>query len=129
MAITIIAILFIFFTYNYLVLCSDSNQIELLKSIYQEYTNEPVQLANSAVTNFITKKEFKDKDTLISLFNDSSSNTILEIKYTNQNKILTITKIYLNTPKTLSQQYQIHVGLFKLYYTQLDDYIETMIIE
>ena len=52
------------YLYKYNVLKSDQNQIEVLYNIFNEICNEDenIVLTNSTLINFITKKEFKDKD-------------------------------------------------------------------
>ena len=69
--ILILIITVIIYTYRYNVLKNDNNQINVLYDIFNEICNENenINLSNSALINFITGKEFKNKSLLLELEN------------------------------------------------------------
>ena len=82
------------YIYRYKVLKNDNNQINVLYSIFNEICNEDenINLNNSALINFITGKEFKDKSLLLELENKNTTgkNVVLSIKYNKKRYINSI---------------------------------------
>ena len=92
--ILILIITGIIYAYKYSVLKNDNNQINVLYSIFNEICNEDenINLNNSALINFITGKEFKDKSLLLELENKNTTgkNVVLSIKYNKKRYINSI---------------------------------------
>ena len=92
--ILILIITGIIYAYKYSVIKNDNNQINVLYSIFNEICNEDenINLNNSALINFITGKEFKDKSLLLELENKNTTgkNVVLSIKYNKKRYINSI---------------------------------------
>ena len=129
--ILILIITVIIYTYRYNVLKNDNNQINVLYSIFNEICNEDenINLNNSALINFITGKEFKDKSLLLELENKNTTgeNVILSIKYNKNENILTVFKEKYNNTYSYIQNYKISVNLNKIEYQKYGDFSETFL--
>lgn len=88
--ILILIITGIIYICRYNVLKNDNNQINVLYNIFNE--DENINLNNSALINFITGKEFKDKSLLLELENKNTTgkNVVLSIKYNKKRYINSI---------------------------------------
>ena len=108
--ILILIITVIIYTYRYNVLKNDNNQINVLYDIFNEICNENenINLSNSALINFITGKEFKNKSLLLELENKNTTgeNVILSIKYNKNENILTVCKEKYNNTYSYIQNYK-----------------------
>ena len=129
--ILILIITGIIYTYRYNVLKNDNNQINVLYSIFNEICNEDenINLNNSALINFITGKEFKDKSLLLELENKNTTgeNVILSIKYNKKENILTVCKENYNNTYSYVQNYKISVKFNKIEYQKYGDFSETFL--
>ena len=97
--IMLVALLLSFFRFEInqkSLLKNDDNQIDILCEIIKEITNEDenIYLNKSALTNFITKKEYEDISKLLELQNknEEGRNFNISISYNAKENILTITK-------------------------------------
>ena len=112
----ILSSFFIFQIYKQSVLKNDNNQIEILCEIINDITkdNENIQLNKSAVTNFITKKEYSDKSNLIILENKNEDGIKfnISVNYNEKERILSVTKE--NETYSYTQRYKLFVKLEKL---------------
>lgn len=88
--ILILIITGIIYICRYNVLKNDNNQINVLYNIFNE--DENINLNNSALINFITGKELKDKSLLLELENKNTTgkNVVLSIKYNKKRYINSI---------------------------------------
>lgn len=129
--ILILIITVIIYTYRYNVLKNDNNQINVLYDIFNEICNENenINLSNSALINFITGKEFKNKSLLLELENKNTTgeNVILSIKYNKNENILTVCKEKYNNTYSYIQNYKISVNLNKIEYQKYGDFSETFL--
>ena len=109
----ILSSFFIFQIYKQSVLKNDNNQIEILCEIINDITkeNENIQLNKSAVTNFITKKEYSDKSNLIILENKNEDGIKfnISVNYNEKERILSVTKE--NETYSYTQRYKLFVKL------------------
>ncbi len=127
----ILSSFFIFQIYKQSVLKNDNNQIEILCEIINDITkdNENIQLNKSAVTNFITKKEYSDKSNLIILENKNEDGIKFNISvdYNEKERILSVTKE--NETYSYTQRYKLFVKLEKIEYVLYESPIETILYE
>ena len=127
----ILSSFFIFQIYKQSVLKNDNNQIEILCEIINDMTkdNENIQLNKSAVTNFITKKEYSDKSNLIILENKNEDGIKFNISVNDNEKerILSVTKE--NETYSYTQRYKLFVKLEKIEYVLYESPIETILYE
>ena len=120
------------YLYKYNVLKSDQNQIEVLYNIFNEICNEDesINLTNSALINFITKKEFKDKTLLLELQTKNkdadNQNVELSIKYNKRNNILTVYKEKSDKTYIFVQNYKLSVNFNNIEYQKYGDFSETI---
>lgn len=79
MLVALLLSFFIFEIYKKSLLKNDDNQIDILCEIIKEITNEDenIYLNKSALTNFITKKEYEDISKLLELQNKNEEGEIL----------------------------------------------------
>ena len=109
----ILSSFFIFQIYKQSVLKNDNNQIEILCEIINDITkdNENIQLNKSAVTNFITKKEYSDKSNLIILENKNEDGIKfnISVNYNEKERILSVTKE--NETYSYTQRYKLFVKI------------------
>ena len=112
----ILSSFFIFQIYKQSVLKNDNNQIEILCEIINDITkdNGNIQLNKSAVTNFITKKEYSDKSNLIILENKNEDGIKfnISVNYNEKERILSVTKE--NETYSYTQRYKLFVKLEKI---------------
>ena len=129
--ILILSSFFIFQIYKQSVLKNDNNQIEILCEIINDMTkdNENIQLNKSAVTNFITKKEYSDKSNLIILENKNEDGIKfnISVNYNEKERILSVTKE--NETYSYTQRYKLFVKLEKIEYVLYESPIETILYE
>lgn len=127
----ILSSFFIFQIYKQSVLKNDNNQIEILCEIINDMTkdNENIQLNKSAVTNFITKKEYSDKSNLIILENKNEDGIKfnISVNYNEKERILSVTKE--NETYSYTQRYKLFVKLEKIEYVLYESPIETILYE
>lgn len=127
----ILSSFFIFQIYKQSVLKNDNNQIEILCEIINDITkdNENIQLNKSAVTNFITKKEYSDKSNLIILENKNEDGIKfnISVNYNEKERILSVTKE--NETYSYTQRYKLFVKLEKIEYVLYESPIETILYE
>lgn len=127
----ILSSFFIFQIYKQSVLKNDNNQIEILCEIIKDMTkdNENIQLNKSAVTNFITKKEYSDKSNLIILENKNEDGIKfnISVNYNEKERILSVTKE--NETYSYTQRYKLFVKLEKIEYVLYESPIETILYE
>lgn len=127
----ILSSFFIFQIYKQSVLKNDNNQIEILCEIINDMTkdNENIQLNKSAVTNFITKKEYSDKSNLIILENKNEDGIKfnISVNYNEKERILSVTKE--NETYSYTQRYKLFVKLEKIEYVLYESPIETTLYE
>lgn len=127
----ILSSFFIFQIYKQSVLKNDNNQIEILCEIINDITkdNENIQLNKSAVTNFITKKEYSDKSNLIILENKNEDGIKfnISVNYNEKERILSVTKE--NETYSYKQRYKLFVKLEKIEYVLYESPIETILYE
>lgn len=127
----ILSSFFIFQIYKQRVLKNDNNQIEILCEIINDMTkdNENIQLNKSAVTNFITKKEYSDKSNLIILENKNEDGIKfnISVNYNEKERILSVTKE--NETYSYTQRYKLFVKLEKIEYVLYESPIETILYE
>ena len=127
----ILSSFFIFQIYKQSVLKNDNNQIEILCEIINDITkeNENIQLNKSAVTNFITKKEYSDKSNLIILENKNEDGIKfnISVNYNEKERILSVTKE--NETYSYTQRYKLLVKLEKIEYVLYESPIETILYE
>ena len=127
----ILSSFFIFQIYKQSVLKNDNNQIEILCEIINDITkeNENIQLNKSAVTNFITKKEYSDKSNLIILENKNEDGIKfnISVNYNEKERILSVTKE--NETNSYTQRYKLFVKLEKIEYVLYESPIETILYE
>lgn len=127
----ILSSFFIFQIYKQSVLKNDNNQIEILCKIINDITkdNENIQLNKSAVTNFITKKEYSDKSNLIILENKNEDGIKfnISVNYNEKERILSVTKE--NETYSYTQRYKLFVKLEKIEYVLYESPIETILYE
>ena len=125
----ILSSFFIFQIYKQSVLKNDNNQIEILCEIINDMTkdNENIQLNKSAVTNFITKKEYSDKSNLIILENKNEDGIKfnISVNYNEKERILSVTKE--NETYSYTQRYKLFVKLEKIEYVLYESPIETIL--
>lgn len=120
------------YLYKYNVLKNDQNQIEVLYNIFNEICNEDesINLTNSTLTNFITKKEFKDKTLLLELQTKNkdadNQNVELSIKYNKRNNVLTVYKEKYDKTYIFVQNYKISVNFNNIEYQKYGDFSETI---
>ena len=120
------------YLYKNNVLISDQNQIEVLYNIFNEICNEDesIVLTNSALINFITKKEFKDKTLLLELQTKNkdadNQNVELSIKYNKRNNILTVYKEKYDKTYIFVQNYKLSVNFNNIEYQKYRDFSETI---
>lgn len=127
----ILSSFFIFQIYKQSVLKNDNNQIEILCEIINDMTkdNENIQLNKSAVTNFITKKEYSNKSNLIILENKNEDGIKfnISVNYNEKERILSVTKE--NETYSYTQRYKLFVKLEKIEYVLYESPIETILYE
>ena len=127
----ILSSFFIFQIYKQSVLKNDNNQIEILCEIINDITkdNGNIQLNKSAVTNFITKKEYSDKSNLIILENKNEDGIKfnISVNYNEKERILSVTKE--NETYSYTQRYKLFVKLEKIEYVLYESPIETILYE
>ena len=127
----ILSSFFIFQIYKQSVLKNDNNQIEILCEITNDITkdNGNIQLNKSAVTNFITKKEYSDKSNLIILENKNEDGIKfnISVNYNEKERILSVTKE--NETYSYTQRYKLFVKLEKIEYVLYESPIETILYE
>ncbi len=127
----ILSSFFIFQIYKQSVLKNDNNQIEILCEIINDIIkdNENIQLNKSAVTNFITKKEYSDKSNLIILENKNEDGIKfnISVNYNEKERILSVTKE--NETYSYTQRYKLFVKLEKIEYVLYESPIETILYE
>ena len=127
----ILSTFFIFQIYKQSVLKNDNNQIEILCEIINDIIkdNENIQLNKSAVTNFITKKEYSDKSNLIILENKNEDGIKfnISVNYNEKERILSVTKE--NETYSYTQRYKLFVKLEKIEYVLYESPIETILYE
>ena len=127
----ILSSFFIFQIYKQSVLKNDNNQIEILCEISNDIIkdNENIQLNKSAVTNFITKKEYSDKSNLIILENKNEDGIKfnISVNYNEKERILSVTKE--NETYSYTQRYKLFVKLEKIEYVLYESPIETILYE
>ena len=129
MLVALLLSFFIFEIYKKSLLKNDDNQIDILCEIIKEITNEDenIYLNKSALTNFITKKEYEDIRKLLELQNknEEGRNFNISISYNAKENILTITKEDSENLYSFTQRYKINIKLKNLEYEIYGEPIET----
>ena len=131
MLIALLLSFFIFEIYKRSLLKNDDNQINILCEIIKEITNEDenIYLNKSALTNFITKKEYEDISKLLELQNknEEGRNFNISISYNEKENILTIIKEDNENLYSFTQRYKINIKLKNLEYEIYGEPIETQV--
>lgn len=131
MLIALLLSFFIFEIYKKSLLKNDDNQIDILCEIIKEITNEDenIYLNKSALTNFITKKEYEDISKLLELQNknEEGRNFNISISYNEKENILTIIKEDNENLYSFTQRYKINIKLKNLEYEIYGEPIETQV--
>lgn len=131
MLVSLLLSFFIFEIYKRSLLKNDDNQINILCEIIKEITNEDenIYLNKSALTNFITKKEYEDISKLLELQNknEEGRNFNISISYNEKENILTITKEDSENLYSFTQRYKINIKLKNLEYEIYGEPIETQV--
>lgn len=129
MLVALLLSFFIFEIYKKSLLKNDDNQIDILCEIIKEITNEDenIYLNKSALTNFITKKEYEDISKLLELQNknEEGRNFNISISYNAKENILTIIKEDNENLYSFTQRYKINIKLKNLEYEIYGEPIET----
>lgn len=129
-SIVIVVIIGSIYIYIYNILTNDNNQIKVLYDIFNEICNEDedINLNNSTLINFITKKEFKDNTLLLELQNRNKNGEKVElsIKYNKKNNILTVYKEKYDKTYIFVQNYKLSVNFNNIEYQKYGDFSETI---
>lgn len=126
----IIAMISGVFIQRHFALANSENQVNVLKEIFRSNIdlNQKVTLSDSALTNFITKKEYslQHKEELLAATQKNELNTeyIIYIKYNKDNKILVVTKSDIENTYRYIQKYKLNVKNWKIVYEIYGDVIE-----
>lgn len=112
------------------ILCDNQNQVDALSKMYEEFINDSintdesnVELSNSTLRNFVTKKAFEDEQIeklkeVERNFENAQNDYVLTLKYNSRDKIIILNISSKSNAHIVEQEYLLKVQNGKIEYEE-----------